>query len=351
MRSRTFLLDDSLDASAGHRAFTAEVVRCGGDPKPLFEDGRVVAVTAVLDDESTARLASMPGVQRVLSAAVPWPKIARRGAFTRRVEIAIGGSRKDRVVLGDDLPVVIAGPCAVESIDQLEACAKAISAAGGRLLRGGAFKPRTSPYSFAGHGVAALRMLREVGDRHRLGIVTEVLDPRDVDAVGQHADVLQIGARTMSDFALLRAVAAVGKPVLLKRAPSATLDEWLHAAEHLASAGATQIVLCERGVRGFDDAARNLLDLSAVPLLRMRTDLPILVDPSHGVGVRRAVMPMAAAAIAAGADGVMVECHPDPGVSRSDGPQALVLSSLPRLFAQLAAIAHAVRPAQDEAAE
>jgi 3-deoxy-7-phosphoheptulonate synthase len=219
------------------------------------------------------------------------------------------------------------------------------------LLRGGAYKPRTSPYAFAGSGADALRVLREVADRHRLSVITEVLDLRDVDVVARHADVLQIGARTMSDFALLRAVAGAGKPTLLKRAPSATLDEWLHAAEHLANAGNEQIILCERGVRGFDPAARNLLDLAAVPLLRQRTDLPIFVDPSHGVGVRRAVLPMAAAAIAAGADGVMVECHPDPGVSRSDGPQALLLSSLPGLFARVDAIAAAVRPVLDAAAE
>lgn len=347
MRTRTFLLDAGVDV----RAFASEVVRAGGEPKPLEEHGRVAAMTAVLDDDSTARLSSLPGVHRVLSAPTPWPKVARRGPGTRLVEISVGGARKDRIVVGDDRPVVIAGPCAVESVEQLDACAKAIAGCGGRLLRGGAFKPRTSPYSFAGHGQTGLRMLREVADRHRMGVVTEVLDPRDVEAVALHADVLQIGARTMSDFALLRAVAAVDKPVLLKRSPSATLDDWLHAAEHLANAGARQIILCERGVRGFDDAARNLVDLAAVPLLRLRTDLPVLVDPSHGVGVRRAVLPIAAAAIAAGADGVMVECHPDPGVSRSDGPQALQLSSLPRLFAQVEAIAQAVRPSLEAAAE
>ncbi|MBX7196890.1 MAG: hypothetical protein K1X94_32875, partial [Sandaracinaceae bacterium] len=217
MRSRTFLLDGSIDP----RTFAAEVVRVGGDPKPLEENGRVVAMTAVLDDASTAHLAHRQGVLRVLSAPTPWPKVARRGPGVRCVEVAVG---HEPVVFGDERPVIIAGPCAVESEEQLEACARAIAACGGRLLRGGAFKPRTSPYSFAGHGQAALRILREVADRHGMGVVTEVLDPRDVDAVAQSADVLQIGARTMIDFALLRAVAAVDKPVLLKRAPSATLD-------------------------------------------------------------------------------------------------------------------------------
>ncbi|MBI2389605.1 MAG: 3-deoxy-7-phosphoheptulonate synthase [Deltaproteobacteria bacterium] len=344
MRSRTFLIDGQVDA----RAIAAEVVRAGGDPKTLEEHGRVVAVTATLDDASTARVSRLPGVSRVLSAPVAWPKVARRGPATRLVEVGaeVGA---ERVAIGGDRPVIIAGPCAVESAEQLEACARAIAACGGRLLRGGAYKPRTSPYAFAGHGVAGLRLLREIADRHRLAVVTEVLDPRDVDAVAEHADVLQIGARTMSDFALLRAVGAVDKPVLLKRSPSATLDELLHAAEHLATAGARDIVLCERGVRGFDPAARNLVDVAAVPLLRMRTDLPILVDPSHGVGVREAVLPIAAASIAAGADGVMVECHPDPGVARSDGPQALTLDALPRLFAQVDAIAFAVRLAPSAA--
>lgn len=344
MRSRTFLLDDSADT----RAFVAEVVRAGGEPKVLEDDGGVAAVSAMLDDDAAAHLAALPGVLRTLSAKVAWPRVARRAPGVRGVEV---GSRRDRVTIGGDRPVVIAGPCAVESETQLDACARAIAACGGRLLRGGAYKPRTSPYAFAGAGVEGLRLLREVADRHRLAIVTEVLDPRDVDVVARHADVLQIGARTMSDFALLRAVGAANKPVLLKRSPSATLDDWLHAAEHIANAGSEQIILCERGVRGFDPAARNLVDLAAVPLLRMRTDLPVIVDPSHGIGVRRAVIPIAAAAIAAGADGVMVECHPDPGVARSDGPQALLLSSLPGLFARVDVIAAAVRPVLDAAAE
>jgi 3-deoxy-7-phosphoheptulonate synthase len=274
----------------------------------------------------------------VISAPVAYPRVARRAPGVRLVEL------RGRVTIGGDRAAIIAGPCAVESEVQLEACARAIAACGGRILRGGAYKPRTSPYSFAGQGADGLRLLRDVADRHGLAVVTEVLDPRDVELVARHADMLQIGARTMSDFALLRAVGAMRMPVLLKRSPSATLDEWLLAAEHLSNAGAEDIVLCERGVRGFDPAARNLLDLSAVPLMRMRTDLPVIVDPSHGVGVRRAVIPMAAAAIAAGADGVMVECHPDPGVARSDGPQALLLSSLPSLFARVEAIAATIRP-------
>jgi 3-deoxy-7-phosphoheptulonate synthase len=341
MKTRTILLHGTTNSSS----VSAEIVRLGGEPKTLEEGSLVVGFSALLDDDSANRVARHPGVARVLSAKTPYPRVARRGEGTRVVELP------HRVVIGGDDAVVIAGPCAVESRDQLEACARAIVGCGGRVLRGGAFKPRTSPYAFHGLGVEALRLLREVGERHRLVVVTEVLDPRDVEVVAAHADVLQIGARTMSDFALLRAVAGARKPVLLKRGPAATLDELLLAAEHLANAGADHIVLCERGVRSFDPAARNLLDLAAVPLLRARTDLPVIVDPSHATGVRRAVIPLAAAAIAAGADGVMVECHPDPGSARSDGPQALPLTALPRLFAQVGAIGAAVRPSLDLAAE
>ncbi len=348
MRARTFLFDAGLESEVV-RARVADAVRLGAEPKMLEEDGApgtCVAFSATLDDTSARFLAARPGIARVMSAPCPYPRVARRGEGTRAVELVLRS--RERVTIGGALEghdaVIIAGPCAVESEEQLDACARVVFRCGGRLLRGGAYKPRTSPYAFAGHGLEGLRILRAVADRHGLGVVTEVLDPRDAEAVATHADVLQIGARTMSDFALLRAVGATKKPVLLKRAPSATLEELLLAAEHLAHAGAEDIILCERGVRSFDPAARNLLDLAAVPLLQARTDLPVLVDPSHGVGVRRAVLPMAAAAIAAGADGVIVECHPDPGVARSDGFQALTFAMLERLFAQVAAVSSVVRP-------
>lgn len=343
MKHCVFLLAKDLLPAA----LAAEIVRVGGEPRPLEDEGRVVAFSAAVDQGGLAHLRASPLVARVLEQPVPYPLAARRGAGTRLVEVPLG---PERLVLGDG-PVVVAGPCAVESEAQLEACARAIAAVGGRFLRGGAYKPRTSPYSFSGDGERALELLRVVADRHRLAVVTEVLDPRDVERVAARADVLQIGARTMSDFALLRAVGATAKPVLLKRSPSATLEEWLLAAEHLLHAGARDVVLCERGVRGHDPAARNLLDLAAVPLLRQRTDLPIFVDPSHGTGVRRAVVPMAAAAIAAGADGVLVECHPDPGSARSDGPQALPLGALPALFGLVSAVAGVSRATLDAAAE
>lgn len=343
MKHCVFLLgQDHLPA-----ALAAEIVRVGGEPRPLEDAGRIVGYAATVEAAGVAHLRASPLVSRVLEHPVPYPLAARRGTGTRQVEVPLG---PERLVLGDR-PVVIAGPCAVESEAQLEACARAIAGVGGRFLRGGAYKPRTSPYSFSGDGERALELLRAVADRHRLAVVTEVLDPRDVERVAARADVLQIGARTMSDFALLRAVGATAKPVLLKRAPSATLEEWLLAAEHLLHAGTRDVVLCERGVRGHDPAARNLLDLAAVPLLRARTDLPVFVDPSHGTGVRRAVVPMAAAAIAAGADGVLVECHPDPGSARSDGPQALPLGALPALFGLVSAVAGVTRATLDAAAE
>lgn len=208
--------------------------------------------------------------------------------------------------------------------------------------RGGAFKPRTSPYSFQGLGDDGLRLLRAAADRHGLAVVTEVLDPASVGLVAEYADMLQIGSRNMQNSALLRAVGRQTRPVLLKRGMSATLEEWLLAAEYIADAGNEDIVLCERGVRTFDPASRNLLDLAAVPLLRERTHLPIAVDPSHGVGVRSAIAPMAMAAVAGGADALMVECHPEPGTARSDGFQALTPSELAVLGKGMRAVAQAV---------
>jgi len=351
MKARLFLIADHADEETV-RALSEDIVRAGGEPRAMVEGSATRAIAASLDDDATAWIARRRGVERVLTTPSPYPLSARKGEGTRVVSIPLGGAHtRDRVDIGGIRPVVIAGPCAVESERQLEACARVIVAAGGRLLRGGAYKPRTSPYAFAGHGPDALAMLRATADRHRLGVVTEVLDPRDVERVAATADVLQIGARTMSDFALLREVARARKPTLLKRSPSATLDEFLLAAEHLLANGAVDVVLCERGVRSFDPAARNLLDLAAVPLLKMRTDLPVLVDPSHGVGVRRAVLPMAAAAIAAGADGVMVECHPDAGSARSDGAQAISLEAVSRLFEQVAAVSLAISPQIAAAAE
>jgi 3-deoxy-7-phosphoheptulonate synthase len=280
-------------------------------------------------------LGEIPGVTGRLGRASPYPRVA--GAPQRAIDVR--GAR----VGGGEPPALFAGPCAVEDRAQLMACAAAVAAAGGRFLRGGAFKPRTSPYEFQGLGEEGLRLLREAGDRFDLRVVTEVMEPAAVPLVAEHADVLQIGSRNMQSFALLREVGRHRRPVLLKRGMSATLEEWLLAAEYVMEAGNAEVILCERGLRSFDSAARNLLDLAAVPLIRARTALPIIVDPSHGVGVRDAIPAMALAAIAAGADGVMLEAHPDPGRAKSDGFQALQLEDLAPLAARMRGLAELLR--------
>lgn len=237
-----------------------------------------------------------------------------------------------RTEIGRGKPVVVmAGPCSVESAAQIDEAASAVAAAGGRFLRGSAYKPRSSPYGFSGYGVPALRWLRDAADRYGLGVISEVTSENEVAAVAQVADLVQIGARHMHDFALLRAVAAQQKPALLKRAPAATVEEWLLAAECLLAAGAPSVIFCERGIRGFDPSARNLADIGAVALLANVYGLPVVVDPSHGAGRRDLIVPLSCAGVAAGAAGILVEAHPDPSLAQSDGPQALLLRDLPAL--------------------
>jgi 3-deoxy-7-phosphoheptulonate synthase len=326
------LLDEGL-SSEQVRVVEQAVRRAGGDPKKLSHEGRVAIDARGADRLSLGR---PHGVAMVLAPAPAYPKVAATGNGTRPITIG-------PAVLGDGSFVLTAGPCAVESREQLFACAAAVRDAGGLLLRGGAFKPRTSPYSFQGHGEDALVLLREAADHHGLGVVTEVMEPGTVGIVAELADALQIGSRNMQNFALLKAVGKTTRPIVLKRGMSATLDEWLLAAEYVADAGNDRIILCERGVRSFDPAARNLLDLAAVPLLRERTSLPIVVDPSHGVGVRSAIPAAARAAAAIGADGVMIEVHPDPGVAMSDGFQALPLGALGPLAKSLMRVHDAVK--------
>jgi 3-deoxy-7-phosphoheptulonate synthase len=245
--------------------------------------------------------------------------------------------------IGASEPVLIAGPCSVESREQMMAAAQAVRAAGGGLLRGGAYKPRTSPYGFQGLGEKGLELLAEAGAAVGLPVVTEVLEPSLVDVVSSYADVLQIGSRNMANTPLLRAVGRARRPVMLKRGMASTVDEWLLAAEYVLAEGNEQVILCERGVRGFEPHLRNLLDPAVVPLLRTLTHLPVIVDPSHAAGRRDLVAPAACAAIAAGADGVMIEVHPDPASALTDGPQAVPCDELPALAARLRAVARAVR--------
>ena len=244
--------------------------------------------------------------------------------------------------VGSDLFVVIAGPCSVESRDQILDAAREVKRAGGHMLRGGAFKPRTSPYSFQGLGVEGLKLLAEAREETGLPVVTEVMAPEQVRVVSEYADVLQIGARNMQNFPLLREVGRCRKPVLLKRGLWATVEEWLCAAEYIMVEGNLDVILCERGIRTFEKATRNTLDLSAVALLKHVSPLPVIVDPSHGTGVRELVTSMAKASAAAGADGIMVEVHLRPEEALSDGPQSLRFEEFRRLMEGLRPVVEAV---------
>ncbi len=277
-------------------------------------------------------LSGLPGVAAVLRPPSPHPRLSARAG----VGVAVGAL----TLGGGAAPVLAAGPCAAEDEATVEIIAAAVAAAGGRLLRGGAFKPRTSPYAFAGPGRVALRWLREAATRHGLALVTEAMGEAEVEAVAEVADLVQVGSRNMQNFDLLRRIGATGRPTLLKRGRSATLLEWRSAAEHLLAAGASGVVLCERGIAGADPELRNTLDLGAVALLRHVDRLAVFVDPSHAAGRRDLVEPLARAALAAGADGLLVEVHPNPAQARSDGPQALPFAALARLGEAVCAASH-----------
>ena len=262
-------------------------------------------------------LAAAPGVEEVVPIAQPF-KLVSRQVKPQRSVVEVGGVR-----IGDGSFTVIAGPCSVESSQQLFSTARAVKAAGARLLRGGAYKPRTSPYEFQGLGVEALKLLRQVREEIGLPVVTEVMSTEDVDLICEHADMLQVGARNMQNFALLRRLARVDKPILLKRGPSASVREWLLAAEYLLAGGNRNVVLCERGIKTFETETRNTLDLASVALARELSHLPVIADPSHGTGRRSLIPPMSRAAAALGADGLIVEVHPCPERALSDGAQSL----------------------------
>ncbi|MEU3307631.1 3-deoxy-7-phosphoheptulonate synthase [Nocardiopsis sp. NPDC055551] len=267
-------------------------------------------------------LRAKPGVGDVLRISAPYKLVSRENHDSRTV-VSVRG-----VPIGGENMTVIAGPCAVETPEQTLAAAHMAKAAGAALLRGGAYKPRTSPYAFQGLGEQGLKILSDVRDETGMPIVTEVVDAADVDLVASHADMLQIGTRNMQNFALLQAAGDAGKPVLLKRGMSATIEEWLMAAEYIAQRGNLDVVLCERGIRTFEKATRNTLDISAVPVAQNLTHLPVIVDPSHSGGKRDLVLPLSRAAIAIGADGIIVDVHPNPETALCDGPQALVEEDL-----------------------
>ncbi|KWT62283.1 3-deoxy-7-phosphoheptulonate synthase [Streptomyces albus subsp. albus] len=278
----------------------------------------IVGLVGDVDEFEALNLRSRKGVLDVVRISVPHKLVSREHHPARSV-VRVGG-----VPIGPDTLSVIAGPCAVESPEQTLTAARMARAAGASLLRGGAYKPRTSPYAYQGLGEAGLRILADVREETGLPVVTEVIDPGSVELVASYADMLQIGTRNMQNFALLQAVGSAGRPVLLKRGFGATIDEWLMAAEYIAQRGNLDIVLCERGIRTFETRTRNTLDISAVPVVQRLSHLPVIVDPSHSGGRRELVLPLMRAALAVGADGVMIDVHPAPESALCDGDQALL---------------------------
>jgi 3-deoxy-7-phosphoheptulonate synthase len=307
--------------------------------KPHLSRGELRTIIGVIGDENRLQaqpLSAIPGVEQVLPILKPF-KLASREFHANDSTISVG-----TVSVGGSSLGMIAGPCAIESFEVLDGIAREVKAAGANVLRGGAFKPRTSPYSFQGLGEDGLKILRDVGAKHDMPTVTEVMDPRQIPAVERHADVFQIGARNMQNFDLLKEVGQTRKPVLLKRGMSATVKDLLMSAEYILAEGNPQVVLCERGVRSFEDSTRNMLDLASVPNLKGQSHLPVIVDPSHATGRPDLIPAMARAAVAAGADGVHIEVHNCPEKALSDGPQALLPKQYAALMADLRRLAEVV---------
>jgi 3-deoxy-7-phosphoheptulonate synthase len=320
-------------------AVCAHIRELGLRPHPLPGAQRTaIGITGNQGEVDRGNLESLPGVAEVIRVSKAY-KLASRDV--KEEDTVIGFPGTDAAIGGGNLAVV-AGPCSIENREQAFAIAEAVAAAGAQFFRGGAYKPRTSPYAFQGLGLDALKIMAEIRERFGLRIVTEALDNESLELAAEWADVIQIGARNMQNFSLLRQAGRLRKPVLIKRGMSATLDELLMAAEYVMSEGNYQVVLCERGVRTFSDHARNTLDLSIVPALKRVSHLPILIDPSHGTGRRDSVLPMARAAVACGADGVMVEVHHRPEIALSDGPQSIYPEQFAAMMNDLEQIAPVV---------
>lgn len=283
----------------------------------------IVAVVDKMSDAQKKHIESSPLVSRLIACRGD-RRMTERAYYEQPSVVKVGN-----VEIGSGKVVVISGPCSVEGRDLMMESARQVKDAGAQILRGGAYKPRTSPYTFQGFGVEGLAQLKDAGEKFNLPVVTEIMDAAHLPAFVDHdIDMLQIGARNMQNFTMLKAIAAAGIPVLLKRALSGTVDEWLYSAEYLSAFGSPQVILCERGIRTYEPATRNTLDLTVLPLLREWTHLPIIVDPAHAVGVARYIRPLAAASVAAGADGLIVESHPRPEIARSDKDQALLPNEL-----------------------
>ena len=298
-----------------------------------LSQGTEVTIIGVVGDKTKLKginLEIADGVDKVVAVTESY-KLANRKFHPEPTAVSLSSTQ-----IGPESLTVMAGPCAVESFSQLLETAFAVKKAGARILRGGAFKPRTSPYSFQGLETEGLKYMKEARDATGLSVICEVTSPRAIEEAVKYVDLLQIGARNMQNFELLKEAGKTGLPVLLKRGLAATIDEWLNASEYIMSEGNPNVILCERGIRTFESATRNTLDLGAVPVLRQKTHLPVIVDPSHATGVRAYVAPMAKAAVAAGADGLMIEVHPCPEKALSDGPQSLTFREFESLMAELA---------------
>ena len=319
--------------SAANRGFMTQTMAngCGGE---------VIAVGGALSAEETA----LPGVERVLPVHKPYMLASLEARATSQVRVG-------DVVIGGGAPVIIAGPCSVEGLEAQIEVAREVKAAGASILRGGAFKPRTSPYSFQGLGELGLQYLAEAREVTGLPVVTEVMEPGQVDLVAEYADMLQIGSRNMANFPLLKKVGHAGKPVLLKRGFSATLEEFLMSAEYIMAHGNPNVVLCERGIRTADTAFRFNLDLNIVPGIKEVSHLPVIVDPSHGTGRRELVQRMSLAGIAAGADGLAIEAHPDPEHALSDGFQTITPAELRRIHTRMLAVYQALLETEEDLAD
>jgi 3-deoxy-7-phosphoheptulonate synthase len=320
------------------RAVCERIESLGFKALPVPGAGRTaVCITGNSGAVNLGSLESMPGVIECIPVSKPY-KLVSRDVKAENTVVRVPTALGD-VAFGGTEVAMVAGPCAIETREQAFTVAKHVKAAGARLFRGGAYKPRTSPYSFQGLGEAGLEIMSEVRKEFGLGIITEAIDHESLDLVEEYADVIQIGARNMQNFSLLKRAGRAKKPVLLKRGMSATLDEFLMAAEYLMSEGNYAVILCERGVRTFSDFTRNTLDLAVVPAVQKRSHLPIVVDPSHGTGRRNKVLPLSRAAVAVGADGLLVEVHHDPDRALSDGPQSILPAEFEQLIREVRQIA------------
>jgi 3-deoxy-7-phosphoheptulonate synthase len=335
------MLGEATDKDIDH--IVERIKECGYEAHLIR--GKERTVIGVVGNSSTRReellaLSSAPGVEEIVRISHPY-KLAARSVRPEGTIIDLGRG----VMIGGREVVVAAGPCAVESAGQIAEIAAKVAQAGAKLLRGGAFKPRSSPYSFQGLGEQGLKLMRDAADKNNLLVVSEVMDPSQIEIMLPYVDVLQVGARNMQNYHLLRGLGEVDKPVLLKRGMSGTLEELLLSAEYIMSGGNYKVILCERGIRTFETALRNTLDIAAIPVLKGLSHLPVIADPSHGTGKRDKVVPMARAAVAAGADGLLIEVHPDPERALSDGVQSLY----PEQFAQMMKEIRLIAPAVDRA--